>query len=239
MTDYKMDCGIGHYEIAGQTAKGTLGATYTGREIDLGDESRIAQDWVDTYERSQERRPELEHKLLESLVPAPAGAFEAPLFRGRRLEQPPASSKCFGPPPPGEAKQGRYNAKGTPALYLCTSRNGVMRELEWPDERKQLWIRQFQFPVPTNFRIADARNFTRDSFSAAVFWFIEHGRERGSPPPQLGARLGEIIAGKFDGLIVPGVRGDSEALYRNVVVFRPEECWHELVDENAQPDAAP
>lgn len=78
-----------------------------------------------------------------------------------------------------------------------------------------------------------------DSLAAAVFWLIESGRNRASLPPLLGQRVGEIIAAKFDGLLVPGVRGAPNELYWNVVVFRPgDDRWRRLVEESAQPEAA-
>lgn len=86
--------------------------------------------------------------------------------------------------------------------------------------------------------MADARELPLDSFTAAVFWLIESGRDSLLPPPQLGQRVGQLIGAEYDGLIVPGVRGDPNELYWNVVVFQPEGRWLRLVDRSAQPEEA-
>jgi RES domain-containing protein len=216
--------------------RGVLGATYTGRSIDVEARYPDAKNWVESYESSQEERSELERELLECLAPAPAEAIDAVFFRGRFLISPPASSMDFGPPPPDKAKRGRYNAEGIPALYLCSSVNGVVRELGSPTPGEKLWIQRFR--VLPEFRIADARELTINSLAAAVFWLVESGRDRASPPPLLGQRVGQIIATKFDGLLVPGVRGEPNELYWNVVVFHPSDRWPQLVDESSQPEAA-
>ena len=132
--------------------------------------------------------------------------------------------------------RGRYNAEGIPALYLCSSVNGVIRELGSPSPGYELWIQRFR--VLPELRMADARELAIDSLAAAVFWLVESGRDRASPPPLLGQRLGQLIATKFDGLLVPGVRGEPNELYWNVVVFHPGDRWLQLVDESSQPEAA-
>jgi hypothetical protein len=222
------------YELKGSSMRGVLGATYTGRSIDVEGRYPEAKNWVENFENSHEEALELERELLESLGLAAAEAFETPLFRGRSLSRPPCSSYDFGPPPPDQARPGRYNADGVPALYLCSSVYGVMRELGLPPGGRKVWVQRFR--VPPEYRIADARELAIDSLAAAVFWLIESGRDLASLPPLLGQRLGQIIAAKFDGLVVPGVRGEPNELYSNVVIFKPGDRWLRLVDESSQPE---
>ena len=232
--NYTLHAEPGRYELRGSSARGIRGATYTGRSIDVEGRYPEAKNWLENYEASQGELSQLERELLESLGLAVAAAFEAPLFRGRFLSSPPGSFQDFGPPPPDRARQGRYNAEGVPALYLCSSVNGVMRELGPPPPGCRLWIQRFR--ILPELRMADARQLTIDSLAAAVFWLIESGRDRSSPPPRLGQRVGQIIGADFDGLVVPGVRGEPNELYWNAVVFRPGCRWLRLVDNSVQPE---
>lgn len=226
----------GKYEVKGSPSGGVLGALYTGRLIDVEGRYAEAKKWVDDYESSQGERPQLERELLESLVPAVAGTFKGPLFRGRFLNSPSASFDDFGPPPLSRATRGRYNAEGVPALYPCSSVNGVISELGSPPVEYKLWIQRFQ--IRPELRMADARKLAIDSLAAAIFWLIESGRDRSAPPPLLGQRVGQIIAAAFDGLLVPGVRAEPNELYWNAVVFRPGDRWRQLVDKDVQPEDA-
>lgn len=234
---YTLHAEPGRFEVRGCSARGILGATYTGRSIDVGGRYSEARNWVESYEASGRESPQLELELVGCLEAAKAGALEAPLFRGRCLCSPPGSCEDFGPPPPARVKRGRYNAEGIPALYLCSSVAGVIRELGLVPPERKLWIQRFRM-IPA-LRIADARQLGIDSLAAAVFWFIESGRDRSSAPPRLGQRVGEIIGAEFDGLIVPGVRGEPDELYWNVVVFRPGDRWLRLLDATYQPEEAP
>ena len=221
------------YELRGSPAGGILGATYTGRSIDVEGGYPVAKEWLENYETSPGERPELERQLVQSLGLAAASTYDAPFFRGRFFSTTPGSFQDFGPPPPDRASRGRYNAQGVSALYLCSSVIGVIRELATPPKGCRLWIQRFQ--ILPELRMADARELAIDSLAAAVFWLIESGRDRSLPPPRLGERVGQLIGTEYDGLIVPGVRGEPNELYWNAVVFRPDDRWLRLVDRNAQP----
>jgi hypothetical protein len=127
--NYRMHIEPGRYKLRGSSVRGTLGATYTGRSIDVEGGYAVAKEWVESYERSPKKRPDLERLLLECLNLAPQDIFDRPVFRGRSLSGPSASFRDFGPPPPERTTRGRYNAEGTPALYLCSTEAGVAREL--------------------------------------------------------------------------------------------------------------
>jgi hypothetical protein len=234
--NYILQAEPGRYELRGSSARGILGATYTGRSIDVEGGYPVAKEWVENYETSPEERPELERQLVESLGLAAPITFEAPVFRGRFFSNPPVSFHEFGPPPPDRARRQRYNAQGVPALYLCSSVNGVIRELATPRRGCRLWIQRFQL-LP-ELRMADARELAIDSLAAAAFWLIESGRDRSLAPPRLGERIGHLIGTEYNGLIVPGVRGEPNELYWNAVVFRPDDGWLQLVDRSAEPQEA-
>jgi len=230
---YNLNCDAGHFALELQPAGGVLSAPDTGRSIEASAKYAVAKDWLNTYEISQEQRSDLEQEFLKSL--GAAEEFDEPVFRGRCLCKPPDSWRKFGPPSQEKAKRGRYNAAGTPALYLSSSKNGVKKELGSSKEGKQHWIQQFR--ISPELRIADGRKVAQDSLAAVVFLLIERGRELGAPP-LLGQRIGQIVMGEFDGLIVPGVRGNANEPYWNVVVFRPHDSdrWCQLVDKNAPPE---
>ncbi len=231
--NYRMHIEPGRYEIRGSSVRGTLGATYTGRSIDVEGGYAVAKEWVESYERSAKERPDLERLLLGCLNLAPQDIFDTRVFRGRFLSEPSASFRDFGPPPPERTTRGRYNGEGTPALYLSSTKAGVIRELGSTPVGCELWIQRFR--LLSELRMADARELPIDSLAAAVFWLIEHGRNR-RQYPRLGERIGHLISCDYDGLIVPGVRGDPTELYWNAVVFRPGDRWIRLIDQSEQPE---
>jgi hypothetical protein len=233
---YTLNAEPGRYELRGSPTSGILGALYTGRSIDVEAGYRDAKKWLDSYETSGGENPQLERQLFQAVRTVPSNTFSVPLFRGRFLSRPPNSPEEFGSPPSASVRRGRYNAAGVAALYLCSSVNGVKRELGTPPPSCTLWIQRFQI-VP-ELRMADARELPIDSFAAAVFWLIESGRDRSLTPPRLSERVGQIIGAEYDGLVVPGVRGEPNELYWNAVVFRPEDRWRRLVNRSTQPEKA-
>lgn len=236
LRDHRLRAEPGRYELHGTPSRGILGATYTGRSIDVEGEYRLAKAWLEDYETSPGERPELERQLVQSISLAAGSTFEAPVFRGRFFNIPPGSFQDFGPPPPDRASRGRYNAEGIPALYLCSSVSGVISELGSPPSGSSLWVQAFH--ISSELRMADARELPIDSLAAAVFWLIESGRDRALSPPRLGERVGHLIGTDYDGLVVPGVRGEPNDLYWNAIVFRPGGRWSRAVDKIGEPQAA-
>ena len=221
-----------HFDLRGSPSRGILGATYTGRSIDVEGRYPAAKAWLENYETSPVESTELENELLHSLLPAAPSTFASPVFRGRLLGSPPGSCEEFGPPQTDQAPRGRYNAPGVLALYLCSTKQGVIRELEPLQPGKKLWIQQFR--ILPELRMADARELGIGSLAAAVFWLIESVRDR-SKYARLGERVGQIVGARYDGLIVPGVRGEPNELYWNAAIFRPEDRWLRFIDRSAQP----
>jgi hypothetical protein len=44
-----------------------------------------------------------------------------------------------------------------------------------------------------------------------------------------------IVAEHFDGMVVPGVRGDRHQTYANVVLFRPLDRWRDWAARDTVP----
>jgi hypothetical protein len=65
--NYKMHAEQGRFELRGSNVRGILGATYTGRSIDVEGGYAAAKAWVESYESSPAIAPDLEHLLLTSL----------------------------------------------------------------------------------------------------------------------------------------------------------------------------
>lgn len=219
----------GQYQVRGSASKARLAAAYTGRSIDVEGRYPDAKSWLQNYEHSPEGDyRELEQTLLDELPVATDTSVE--LFRGRWLNGDP-SPDDFAPPRDG-GRGNRYNDVGVPALYLCSSTGGV--KLELADRRgKRLWMLSFR--LPACLRLACARQLPVDSLAAALFWLIESARDPDARP-RLGHRVGALLARDFDGLLVPGVRGELEQ-YWNAVLFRPVDRWSQWVAEDAEPES--
>src|SRR5688500_4998980 len=95
---YTLRAEPGQFKITGSSTRGILGATYTGRSIDVEGGYVEAKKWLENYEVSQEEHLELERNLLESLVPVAGEMYNESLFRGRFFKTPPKSAEDFGPP---------------------------------------------------------------------------------------------------------------------------------------------
>jgi RES domain len=233
--DYALRAEPGAIEIHGGEARGILGAEYTGREIDVGKGYALAKQWLESHETSRECPLDIETRFLTSLASATEGTLEGPWFRGRFFREPPNSVFDFGPPPAERTRQGRYNKEGHPVLYLCSSPSGGVRELGPPGPGEPLWFQRFR--LPSELKILDVRRLSDDSFASAVFWAIESSRDRSAgDPPRLGARITELIALRYDGMLVPGVRGEPGAPYSNVVIFGPGGQWKSYIEPGSTPE---
>ncbi len=129
----------------------------------------------------------------------------------------------MGPPPLGKASAGRYNGQGRSVLYLSETEQGVTREpITGPGP---LWIQKYILPADT-LQIADLRPGRAEEFVNQVFWFAEHAGE--APVHcslEFSQRIASLIAEKFDGIMMPGVRGDESHRYANIVVLKRMSEW--------------
>lgn len=225
----------GHIEIRGSPAQGILGASYSGRSVDVEAGYFEARDWIERYQADRTCQADLEGRFLSSIAGHSAVPVDGPLWRGRIFEDPPTSSEDFGPPPPCRTPFGRYNEAGNPVLYLADSVQGVELEVPVHDSRER-WVQRFR--LPPDLLVLDARSLPEDSFSAGVFWAMESHRTD-FPEGWLGVRIAELLREHFDGLWVPGVRGTDERRYGNLVVFEPSAGWRSWVDRKEPPWLVP
>ncbi len=139
----------------------------------------------------------------------------------------------MGPPPlsPTSECEGRYGVPRTSTLYLSESTDGVRRELLRSGD--QIWIQRFVIPTAA-VRLADLRG-TEHSIQPllnSVLWFTELSGEQGQPPLAFSQFFARLMAERFDGVLLPGVRGDADLQYWNLVLFRAQAEWrHWLADE--------
>ena len=153
-------------------------------------------------------------------------------FRGRHdLETGNPTPLNFGPPPAKIASVNRYNAEGEAVLYLSGSLNGVGREFE---DSGSIWAQEYL--LPEGLRIADFRVERRDDLMSKVFWITENA-ERGVAgyPYDFGQYISHLVSGYFDGMAVPGVRGDSTEHYFNIVVLNKVQEWQDWVSIEKNP----
>ena len=146
-------------------------------------------------------------------------------FRGRSFPGAGGAptADCFGPPPASLARANRYNADGSPALYLCTVGAAVGRELS---ELPSVWVQRFSVIVGS-LRIADLRSpeSLENQLLTAVMWFAELAGAEGHPSQVFSRFVASMVAEQYDGMLVSGVRGDASLLYSNLVIFRPGDEW--------------
>jgi hypothetical protein len=71
---------------------------------------------------------------------------EGQFFRGRVIGLSAAHRKDFGPPPPSETKEGRYNHAGRPALYLANNQTTCWEECRRP--HRDFSVASFEFKRP-------------------------------------------------------------------------------------------
>ena len=81
--------------------------------------------------------------------------------------------------------------------------------------------------APCVLRIADLTDIPADHFVAAVFSQAESCKVAGRGPDSylFSQVVAEIVSTRFDGMRIPGVRGESDFHYSNVVVFSPHPAW--------------
>jgi RES domain len=222
-------------QIAGMTAdlvgrgdlRATISAHFSGTGRTINADAVFGE--VDAWSRNPDLRSlELLSRIRDSLRRCPRlGGQPLAGFRGRSL--PFAAGvpghECFGPPPADKTPPNRYNEVGMPALYLCTDRAGVGRELPGLED---IWVQRYAVPVET-LCIADMRMLesNEEQLLAAVMWFSELAGADGHPSQQFSRFVATVVNEQFDGMLVPGVRGDAELLYSNLVIFAPGDKWRD------------
>jgi hypothetical protein len=139
----------------------------------------------------------------------------------------------MGPPPSNKAKAGRSNQEKESVQYLCGSEAGI--QLEPIDGPGPLWIQRFSLPTE-QLSIADFGTLRNEDFCNLVFWFAEQAGNPGVPI-SLGFSqfVASLVVQRFDGMRVPGVRGNKDCFYFNVVIFRAESRWIDFLETDSPP----
>lgn len=208
--------------------RATLSATNSGtdRFVTCSEDYALVNNWALMPTRLSLLAHLGRDRLFEELLRA--NSVQDPCiygFRGRPKRQIGLNpdARKMGPP---EAQQtndkGRYSRRGEPALYLSDSDYGVLREL--PDE--PLYIQKFEIPTG-ELRLADLRLFEPDSFINGVMWHAEFAGRDGYPTKVFSQVVGELVGRRFDGMVLPGVHGESNCTYSNIVILRQVKRWHQ------------
>lgn len=211
---------------------------HTGRAVRGNEGYALATDWA-RLENHSELLGHTARAEFCRLLPSAPRLSDAALvfFRGRGIT---GRSPCFdqmGPPPLGsDIDGGRYNYPGECALYLSDSKEGVLRELSaWYVEGAP-YVQRYRLPLD-RLRIADFTTLPDDHFVAAVFSKAEgcNVDGRGSNSYIFSQLVAELVKAHFDGMRVPGVRGNRGSWYSNVVVFQPHPEWCAWLEHDSAP----
>jgi hypothetical protein len=198
---------------------------HTGR-VSTGDaDGLLADQWSGQgsslrlrYHRGAKRFRE----LLKRVALADGSALVC--YRGRENDGRVRGWEDMGPPHARRTRNGgRYNRPWRPVLYLCDSEEGVRREMSG-----NLCFQEYRLPLD-QLRIADLASPALHNFLRSAFDLAECAKVPGRAGPD-SYRFGQLLASLvsragFDGMIVPGVHGDPNLLYRNIVLFRPRGRW--------------
>lgn len=216
----------GNVEVSG-TVDRIIGRSHTGRSIPAGDDYALAQEWCRVVSTDELLSHTAAARFREELASAPAAAGSNLLCVRGRLDDPAITSwQNMGPEDPPE-HGGRYNVPGVVALYMCDSNDGVLRELK-PRSGTRVFLQDYEIP-PDELRLADCSSDVLTNYIEAVFDMAESNSVAGRVGPSeytFSRVVGQLVreAG-FEGMLVPGVRGDLDLQYQNVVIFDKDKRW--------------
>jgi len=217
------------------TATESLKYGHTGREVMGSKAEGYAIEWAGLGNRDAMLNHPGAEDFRRSVGSAPCLSGDTiVLFRGQGIldtEPKPPSVSRMGPLPleniPGE---GRYHRAGERVLYLTSSGDGSRREMEaWCTAGTPYLIR-VELPL-TKFRIADFMDWPSDHFVTAVFSKAEQCKVDGRGPKSyvFSQVVAELVSAQFDGMRIPGVRGEPGAHYNNVVIFSGLSEWPQWI----------
>jgi len=195
----------------------------TGRRTHVGDDFYLVKAWSEVptlndmrshfaAARFQDEIAKVSHRLGNDLV----------CVRGRPYDETIDGWERMGPPAQA-GKEGRYNSASQVVLYLCDSEEGVRREFSLKLGGK-LFLQEYILPLGS-LQLADFSVPDPNEFTSAVFDRAEISGEDsriGRHDFEFSQLVADLVReGGFQGMLVPGVHGDSEFRYLNVVVFDP------------------
>lgn len=205
------------------SADKVLGRGHTGRHTHVGDGFRLAQTWSALAKPSDLRSHPAADQFRSEIKTVPLRPGSELLgFRGRLDDGSVRNWEHMGPPP--TPQDSRYSSDGQVALYLCNSEAGVHKELCPRDGECRIFLQEYILPL-TPLRFADFAGPDLSEFVSAAFDMAEGSHVCGRVGrgdflfSQLLADL--VRESEFQGMLVPGVRGDKACQYLNIVVFDP------------------
>lgn len=213
------------------TPRGSLGLVvtrgHTGRSSPVGSDYRLAEAWAKVTERDQLLNHEVADQFRLALKSCPVHPTDSLVVYRGRSDDAVSSWREMGPPT-SALSAGRYNSVGWVVLYLCDSVAGVTREVTRTADTR-LCVQRYEIPAKA-LRLLDGAGQVSELVGAA-FDMAESAGVDGRIGPsdfQFGHVVAELVreAG-FGGMLTPGVRGDAELKYRNVIVFEPGDRWIE------------
>lgn len=199
---------------------------HTGRSSSVGSDYRDAEAWsssdldtIRTHPAAERFRAELQS------VSVYLGSMN--FVRGRPQNNSITSWRDMGPPPNKSFDQaGRYEPKEKTVLYLSDSIQGVFNELPQTGG-DGLFLQDYL--LSPSLRLANFADSRVSEFLQGAFDVAESSMVDGRVGPTgyiFSQVLSEITQeAEYDGMIVPGVRGNRDLRYRNVVVFNPLDKW--------------
>ena len=216
----------GNVKVSG-TVDRVIGRSHTGRSIPAGEDYSLAQEWGSLGSMNELLSHTAAARFRAELAFTPTvGGSNLLCVRGRVDGSTITSWQNMGPEDPPK-RGGRYNAPGVIALYLCDSKDGVLRELK-PISGQRVFLQDYRIPLD-ELRLADCSSGNLKDFMKAVFDRAESCPVEGrveSSDYMFSRAVGQLVReADFEGMRVPGVRGDREFQYQNVVVFDKHRRW--------------
>ena len=173
---------------------------------------------------------------LDNFEPSKESSVEE-LYRGISFaEGKTPSREEMGPPPIDQCRSGgRYHTAGNAVLYLSDSIEGVRRERDAWGATGNAYIQKYQLLL-NRLKIADFTAVDKEHFLAHVFLWAERcNYQDGSDSYDFSQIVARLVSEKFDGMVVPGVRGVAGSTYSNIVLFKPHEPegrWMEWLEDS-------
>jgi len=211
---------------------------HTGRTVRGNEGYTLAVSWSkksnDGDLKSHPGHEEFTALIQETLI---VTVHPLDLLRGRCPEEAPTEPMQMGPPEyRSNNPDGRYNKENQAVLYLCDSEDGLKRERNnYCSSGNPVYVQRYA--IPDGLRIADFTAIPDDHFVTAVFEKAEECNVSGRGPDNyiFSQHISAIVSEHFDGMIVPGVRGEPGAHYSNMILFQPHPDWRKWVDRSSFP----
>lgn len=209
----------------------------TGRTVSESSDHSLVRSWMESApnEIGDHEGARKFRVSLDNFEPT-KDCVISQLYRGISFsdDQVPTRYK-MGPPSRGECKDGgRYHTANNPVLYLSESQEGVKREREAWEATGVPFVQKYQLLL-NQLKIADFTGLGSKDFLTHVFLWAERcDKDKYGPDSYAFSQaVASLVSEKFDGMRVPGVRGDADSTYSNVVLFNPHEPegrWKDWLD---------